>query len=85
MPRSCVVELGHDHVGTDAVEEVGGGEAFDRLAVDRAGDVDRRVRVVDQREVGVGEIGEAIAEAVDLLVDVLVADGSNGSSTRSSS
>ena len=30
-----------DHVGADAVQEVGGGEPFDRFAVDRAGDVDR--------------------------------------------
>ena len=40
-----------------------------------AGDVDRRVRVVDQREFGVGEIGEAVAQRVDLLVDVVVGDG----------
>ena len=36
-----LVELGHDHVGADAVEEVGDGEPLDRLAVDRSGDVDR--------------------------------------------
>ena len=29
-------------------------------------DVDRRVRVVDERELGVGEIGEALAQRVDL-------------------
>ncbi len=69
-----LVELVDDHRGADAVQEVGGGESFDRLAVDGAGDVDRRVRVVDEREVGVGEIGEAIAQRVDLLVDVLVGD-----------
>ena len=69
-PAQLLVELGHDHVGADAVEEVGGGEPLDRLAVDRSGDVDRRVRVVDQRIVGVGEVGEAIAEPVDLVVDV---------------
>ena len=67
-----VVELVDNHLGTDAVEEVGDGEAFDGLAVDRARDVDRRVRVVDERIVGVGEIGEAFAQRVDLLVDVVV-------------
>ena len=70
-----LVELGNDHVGADAVEEVGRGETLDRLAVDRAGDVDGRVLVVDEREIGVGEIGEAITQAVDLVVDVVVADG----------
>ena len=51
-PRAAqlLVELGHDHVGADAVQEVGGGEPFDGLAVDRARDVDRRVRVVDERD-----------------------------------
>ena len=75
-PRAAelLVELGHDHVGADAVEEVGGGETFDRLAVDRARDVDGRVRVVDERVFGVGEVGEAVAEAVDLVVDRFVAD-----------
>ena len=68
------VELGHDHVGADAVEEVGRGEPVDRLAVDRSRDVDRRVRVVDQRKVGIGEVGETIAEPVDLVVDVVVVD-----------
>ena len=43
------VELGHDHVGADAVEEVGDDESLDLLAVDRPGDVDGRVRVVDER------------------------------------
>ena len=70
-----VVELVDDHAGTDAVQEVAGGEAFDGLAVDRARDVDRRVRVVDERELGVGEIGEPFAQRVDLLVDVVVGDG----------
>ena len=42
------------------------------LAVDVARDVDRRVVVVDERDVGVGEVGEAVAQRVDLLVDVLV-------------
>ena len=70
-----VVELVDDHPGTDAVQEVGGGQPFDRLAVDRARDVDRGVRVVDERELGVGEIGEALAQRVDLLVDVVVGDG----------
>ena len=31
-----LVELGNDHAGTDAVEEVGRGEPLDRLAVDRS-------------------------------------------------
>ena len=64
-PRAAqlVVELGDDHAGADAVQEVGGGEPLDRLAVDRAGDVDRRVRVVDERVFGVGEVGEPIAQA----------------------
>ena len=39
-----------------------------------AGDVDGRVRVVDERMVGVGEVGEAITQAVDLLVDRVVVD-----------
>ncbi len=39
-----------------------------------AGDVDRGVRVVDERELGVGEVGEALAQRVDLLVDVVVGD-----------
>ena len=30
-----LVELGHDHVGADAVQEVGGGEPLDGLAADR--------------------------------------------------
>ena len=69
-----VVELGDDHAGADAVEEVGGGEALERFTVDRAGDVDRRVRVVDQRVLGVGEVGEPLAQRVDLLVDRGVVD-----------
>ena len=70
-----LVELGNDHVGTDAIEEVGRGEALDRLAADRSRDVDGRVRVVDERLIGVGEVGEAITQAVDLLVDRVVVDG----------
>ena len=85
-PAELFVELGHDHVGADAVEEVGGGEPLDRLAVDRSRDVDGRVRVVDQRKIGVGEVGETIAKPVDLIVDVASSStGSIGSSTRSSS
>ena len=79
------VELGHDHVGADAVEEVGGGETLDRFAVDGSGDVDGRVRVVDQRIVGIGEVGEAVAETVDLIVDRVVADRVDGNSTCNSS
>ncbi len=56
-----VVELGDDHARADAVEEVGGRQAFDRFTVDRAVHVDRGVRVVDERILGVGEIGEAVA------------------------
>jgi hypothetical protein len=70
-----VVELVDDHSGTDAVQEVGGGEALDCFTVDRARNVDGRVRVVDQRELGVGEVGEALAQRVDLFVDVVVGDG----------
>ena len=61
VSAELLVELGHDHVGADAVHEVGRGEAFDRSTVDRSRDVDGRVRVVDQRVFGVGEVGEAIA------------------------
>ena len=43
-----------------------------------SGDVDRRVRVVDQRIFGVGEVGEAVAETVDLIVDRVVTDGVDG-------
>ena len=74
VPRSCSSSSGDDHAGADAVEEVGRGEPLDRLAVDRARDVDRRVRVVDERVLGVGEVGEALAQRVDLLVDVVVVD-----------
>ena len=33
-----------------------------------------RVRVVDERKFGVGEVGEAIAQTVDLVVDRFVVD-----------
>ena len=36
LAAQLVVELGHDDPGADLVEEVGGGEALDRLAVDRS-------------------------------------------------
>ena len=73
-PAELVVELVDDHAGTDAVQEVGGGQSFDGLVVDRARDVDRGVRVVDERELRVGEVGEPFAQRVDLLVDVVVGD-----------
>ena len=61
-----LVELRHDDPRADLVEEVGGGEALDRLVVDEALDVDLGVVAVDERRVGVGEVGEALAQLVDL-------------------
>ena len=68
------VEGGHEHPGPDFVEVVGRGEAFDRLVVDEALDVDLREVAVDERRLGVLEVGEALAQLVDLGVDRLVAD-----------
>ena len=69
-----LVELRHDDARPDLVEVVGGGEALDRLVVDVALDVDLGVVAVGERRVGVLEVGEALAERVDLAVDRLVGD-----------
>ena len=66
------VEGRDEHPGPDLVEEVGRGEAFDRLVVDEALDVDLREVAVDERRLGVLEVGEALAQLVDLGVDRLV-------------
>ena len=47
-------------------------QGVDRLAADRAADVDLGVVAVDERVARVGEVGEALAEAVDLGVERLV-------------
>ena len=60
------VERGHEHPGPDLVEVVGRGEAFDRLVVDEALDVDLGEVAVDERRLGVLEVGEAVAQLVDL-------------------
>ena len=69
------VELGHEHRGADLVEVVGGGETFDGLVVDRAGDVELGVVTVDERGLGVGEVGGTLAQHVDLRVDGVVGHG----------
>ena len=61
-----LVELGHDDPRADLVEVVGGGEPLDRLVVDEALDVDLGVVAVGERCLAVGEVGEAVAQAVDL-------------------
>ena len=65
-PRSGVVERGDEPAGADLVEQVARGQRVDRLAVDRAAEVHRRVVAVDERVVAVLEVGEAVAELVDL-------------------
>ena len=67
------VELGHDRVGTHRVEEVGRGEPVDGLVVDEALDVDLRVVVVGERRVRLLEVGEALTERLDLVVERVVA------------
>ena len=69
------VELGHQDRRADLVEVVGGGEALDGLAVDRAGHVELGVVAVDERGLGVGEVGGALAQHVDLRVDRVVGHG----------
>ena len=66
LPRELGVELGHDELGADLVEEVGGGEAVDHLVVDVALDVDLGVVAVGEGRGRVLEVGEALAQGVDL-------------------
>ena len=67
-----LVELGDDRAGADLVEVVVGGEAVDGLAVLGAGDVDRDVVAVGRGALDLGELAVLAAQAVDLLVDLLV-------------
>ena len=67
-----LVELGHDAAAADLVEVVLGGEALERLAVLGAGDVDGDVVALGRRPLDGGELGELAAQAVDLVVDLLV-------------
>ncbi len=69
-----LVELRDHDARTDLVEVVGGGEALDRLVVDGALDVDLGVVAVGERRVAVLEVGEAVAQRVDLPRDRLVGD-----------
>ena len=69
-----LVERGDEPVRSHLVEEVARGEGVDRLAVDRGAEVHRRVAAVDEGVVAVREIGEAVAELVDLMVDGFVVD-----------
>ena len=68
------VELGDDDAGADLVEVVGGREPFDRLVADATAHVDLGVVAVDQRRLGLLEVGEALAQHVDLGVDRVVGD-----------
>ena len=71
-PRQLVVELGADAAGADLVEVVVGREAGTGLAVLLAVDVDGHVVAVGGRPVDLGELGELLAQPVDLGVDLLV-------------
>ena len=61
-----VVELRDHDARTDLVEVVGGGQALNRLVVDGTLDVDLGVVAVGERRGGVFEVGEAVAQRVDL-------------------
>ncbi len=75
LPVQLLVELGHDDARSDLVQVVGRGETLDRLVVHVALDVDLGVVAVRQRRRRLLEIGEAIAQRVDLTIDDVVADG----------
>ena len=61
-----LVDLGGDRAGAHRVAVVVGGEAGLRLAVERAGDVDRDGVAVCGRALDVGERAVEVAHAVDL-------------------
>ncbi len=61
--EQLLVELGHDRAAADLVEIVVGGEPLERLAVLRAGDVDRRVVVGGDRALDDLELTELRARA----------------------
>ena len=78
LAAQLVVELGHHDARAHLVEIVGGREPFDRLVVHVALDVDLGVVAVGERRGRVFELGEAVAQRVDLPVDGLVLDDRAG-------
>ena len=70
--HQLLIEPGYEAARADRVGEVVGGELIDLVAVDRRRQIDDGVVAVGHRVLGVFELGELVAETVDLLVDVLV-------------
>src|SRR5439155_17948638 len=66
------------HGRADLVQIVGGGEGVDGLVVDVALDVDLGEVAFGERTGGVLEVGEPVAQRVELRVDDLVGNGRGG-------
>ena len=74
LPSSSVVELGHGRARADLVEEVGAGQLGDLLGVVGGPQVDLGEVVLGQRAPDDLELGDPVAQPLQLGVDVLVGD-----------
>ncbi len=74
VPASCVVERRAELAGAHEVQVVGAGEAVDLLVTCHRLDVDGDEVAVEHGAICGLELGEALAQPVDPLVDIGVGD-----------